>query len=147
MAFSCSEFFIALLSNIKSLLDTYFDNKKILGYQNHLFIRDGFSFIALVFPLFYSIWNGLWVLTIILIIYFFGLTYLITYFESFNSIIFLIILIPHIIFSYEARELKGNNLIKKGWRKVGLVVAKNIVEAELKFYSSRNNINLNKEPK
>ncbi|MAR79381.1 MAG: hypothetical protein CMM18_04025 [Rhodospirillaceae bacterium] len=111
-----------------------FQNPNVLSDDDHIFLKEGFSLFALFFPLFFSIYNGLWKTSIFLLVYFLLLIFLYNYYKTLNPIIFLIILIPHIIFAFEAREFIKNNLIKKGWRKVGLIRGSNLEEAEIKFY-------------
>ncbi len=111
-----------------------FQNPNVLSEDDHIFLKEGFSLFALFFPLFFSIYNGLWKISIFLLVYFLLLIFLYNYYKTLNPIIFLIIVIPHIIFSFEAREFIKNNLIKKGWRKVGLIRGSNLEEAEIKFY-------------
>ncbi|PPR79724.1 MAG: hypothetical protein CFH01_00215 [Alphaproteobacteria bacterium MarineAlpha2_Bin1] len=117
-----------------------FENPNVLSQDIHIFHKEGFSFFALILPLLFSIFNGLWMVSAFLILYFFILFSILVYFENFNSIIFIIILFPHIIFSFEARDLRKKSLIKKGWRKVGFVMGRNESEAEMRFYNFKNKI-------
>ncbi|MBL42988.1 MAG: hypothetical protein CMM49_10055 [Rhodospirillaceae bacterium] len=122
-----------------------FENPNVLSQDIHIFHREGFSFFALIFPLLFSIFNGLWIVSIYIILYFFILIYLFIFFESLNSIIFIFILFPHIMFSFEARDFQKNSLIKKGWRNIGFVMGRNQLEAEIRFYDLSNQITINKE--
>ena len=121
-----------------------FQNPNVLSQDDHIFLKEGFSLFALFFPLFFSIYNGLWKISVFFILYFYLIFFLYDYFKIFNPIIFIFILIPHIIFSFEAREFVKNSLINKGWRKVGLIRGSNLTEAEIKFYNLKN-INLGEE--
>ena len=119
------------------------ENPNVLSNDTHIFHREGFSFFALIFPLFFSIFNGLWMLSIFVSFYLLILIFLFNYFENLHQITFIFFLFPHIIFSFEARNFKKNILLKKGWRKVGFIMGKNLIDAEIRFYNSNISIKNN----
>tara|TARA_B100001741_G_C16187555_1_gene429794 strand:- start:32 stop:412 length:381 start_codon:yes stop_codon:yes gene_type:complete len=119
-----------------------FQNPDVLSEDDYIFLKEGLSLFALFLPLFFSIYNGLWKTSIFLLVYFSIIISLYDYFKILNPIIFMFILTPHIIFSFEAREFVKKSLIKKGWRNLGLVCGSNIAEAEIKFYNIKNSTNI-----
>ncbi len=124
---------------------TVYENPDVLSINDFVFVKNGFSIFALIFPILYSIWNGLWKASLIFFLYYLILFYLFYRFDFLGPIIFILFFMGHMVFSFEAKEFKQNKLINKGWRKAGFVSGNNITDAEIKFYSLQFKLKTNKD--
>ncbi len=100
------------------------------------FIRDGFSWAALLIPVLWLLWNRMWLVF---------LGYLAIALALETGAYFVPGLAPGIVatcfgilFAFEANELRRWSLERKGWRFAGVVAGSNRDECETRFFSAWN---------
>ncbi|MEP3278633.1 MAG: DUF2628 domain-containing protein [Stappiaceae bacterium] len=103
---------------------------------NVTFIRDGFSWGALLIPILWILWNRMWWV-------FLGYLAIAVALET--GAYFIPGLAPGIVatcfgllFAFEANELKRWSLERKGWHFAGVVAGSNLDECEARFFSTWN---------
>ncbi len=100
--------------------------------RNIKFVKDGFSWWAMLFPLFWSLYNRMWlvflgclaaIVALAFIAEVFGVTY-----GGFLAVM------ATLFFAMEAGLLKSRSLRRKNWQTVGFITASNLDEAEIRFF-------------
>ncbi|WP_310621768.1 DUF2628 domain-containing protein [Flexibacterium corallicola] len=108
------------------------------------FIRDGFHWLALLFPLLWMLFNRMWLIFIISIA---GLIIMQTALSAFPVMPSVIIVALFSIFiALEAGALKAWSLKRKNWSVIDIVSGSNLEEAEARFFSRwANSPDINRE--
>lgn len=96
------------------------------------FVKDGFSWWAMLFPLFWSLYNRMW---LVFLGYLAAVIVLIFVAEVFGSTAggFMTVLAT-LFFALEAGFLKNWSLRRKNWRTVSFIAAATQEEAEIRFF-------------
>ncbi|MTI17859.1 DUF2628 domain-containing protein [Rhodobacteraceae bacterium RKSG542] len=96
------------------------------------FVRDGFYWLALFFPLLWLLFNRMWLVFLGYLAAYGVVAALSAGFGP--TLSWIILALFSILFAWEAGALKGWTLQKRGWQVVGLVNAANLTEAETRFF-------------
>ncbi|MEP3524309.1 MAG: DUF2628 domain-containing protein [Hyphomicrobiales bacterium] len=101
------------------------------------FIRDCFLFSALIFPAVWLLWHRLWISFVVFILL---MTSFIFIADIINPalVVFLNALVG-LYLGFEGANLKAIKLKNSGWHEVGVVIANDEEEAEMRFFSKRAN--------
>lgn len=102
--------------------------------ENAVFVRDGFSWLALFFPVLWLLFNRLWLLTILYIAIAVGL-------EIAASVIGgpvpgVLSVAFTVLFAFEANALKRWALVQRGYAFAGIVSGRGRIECERRFFQS-----------
>lgn len=96
------------------------------------FVKDGFSWWAMLFPLLWSLYNRMW---LVFLGYLAAIVALVFVAEAFGSTTGgFITVLATLFFALEAGFLKSWSLQRKNWQTVGFVNASNLDEAEIRFF-------------
>ncbi len=96
------------------------------------FIKDGFSWWAMLFPLLWSLYNRMWLVFLGYLAAIIGLVFIAEVFGATTGG-FLTVLAT-LFFALEAGFLKSWSLRRKDWQIVDFVNASNLDEAEIRFF-------------
>ena len=109
-----------------------FDRLKHAAVRDIAFVKDGFSWWAMLFPLFWSLFNRMWLVSLAYLSVIVALT-LIT--EAFGaSTGGILSILATAFFALEAGHLRSWSLQRKNWQTAGIVAADNLQEAEIRFF-------------
>ena len=104
------------------------------GAERVVFLRDRFSWSALVLGPLWLLWNRLW----LGFAFWLGAVALIgaavTALQLDSFIAALALAVPSLILAFEAAQLRQQRLLASGFREVGVVVAEDIESAERRFF-------------
>lgn len=108
------------------------DHLKDEDTHNIRFVKDGFSWWALLFPLLWTLYNRMW---LVFLGYLIAVVALVFFADVFGSATggFLTVLAT-LFFAMEAGFLKSWSLQHKKWRTAGVVNASTLDEAEIRFF-------------
>lgn len=109
--------------------------EKTISGENIRLIPDGFSFLALIFPFIWLFWHRLWLalgVYLVLVSLFVVMSDWINPFLGFflNSLVGLYI-------GFEGNNWRTSKLVYNGWEEVDVILASNVLEAELRFFDRR----------
>lgn len=110
--------------------------KKAAG-EDVRFIRDGFSFLALVFPTIWLLWQRLWIAFALFVMLMAAFVFIA---DKISPL--LVVLLNALVGLYlglEGTNLKSLKLKNKGWQEVDVIIANDEEEAEVRFFSKRMN--------
>lgn len=100
--------------------------------EQMVFVKDGFSFAALLFPFIWLIWHRMWLPLLGYLAY---LIVISTVEFSFGQTVSAVIVVAvAILFALEANNLRRWSLAAKGWTTIGEAVGRNREEAEFLYF-------------
>ncbi len=108
------------------------DHLKDKDTHNIKFVKDGFSWWALLFPLLWMLYNRMWLAFLGYLVAVIVLVFLANVFGSTTG--GLLTVLATLFFAMEAGFLKSWSLRRKNWLTVGFVNASNLDEAEIRFF-------------
>ncbi|WP_108663842.1 DUF2628 domain-containing protein [Acuticoccus kandeliae] len=100
------------------------------------FVRDGFAWLAMLFPLFWMLANRMWVVFLAALVVSGGIVALVSYTLGPDVAIVASIGLA-IWFGFEARALKRWSMTRKGWILSGVVEGRRFRNAERRYFSAR----------
>lgn len=103
------------------------------GPDHTVFVKEGFSGMAFVFSVLWALWHRMWVVAAILLIVFAALSIATHALSMQDGIVSILNLGISLVFGHEAQDLRAKSLRRAGYREAGLVMAKDLEEAELKY--------------
>lgn len=98
------------------------------------FVRDGFSWGALLFTVVWPLYHGLWLVFVIVLALsaLLGAAMSVADFSDFGRSA--VWLAAALIFSFEANDLRHWTLRRRGWRDVGVAAGRTLSDAEHRFF-------------
>ena len=103
--------------------------------RNVELIRDGFSFLVLLFPALWLLWNRVWFGFAIYVV--FLLTFVLAS-ELINPLIgFFLNSLLGFYLAFEGTNWRAKKYLKNGWQEVDVVLAGNYEEAEMRAFANR----------
>ena len=97
------------------------------------FVRDGFSWLAAIFPVIHAIVNGLFVdALILLVVRALGFAFLATH-QTF-SVGFILLAASSLIYGFEAKRRLAEHLARRGWKTERIITAASLADAEAIHY-------------
>ena len=109
--------------------------RTVEGAERVVFLREKFSWPALLFGPFWLAWHRLWLALVLWIIAFFALGVLMASLKFSDSMMFVAFLVPSLIVAFEATAIRRRKLLRKGMRDAGVVIAPDIEIAERRFFT------------
>lgn len=106
------------------------------GAESARFIPDGFSFFALVTPVFFMLYHRLWVYAVLLVILEALIGLAIGYGGGSDTAAALLILSLSVLIALESGQIRARYLMALGWQLDGVVVADHIDDAEALYFSA-----------
>ena len=103
--------------------------------RNVELIRDGFSFLVLLFPALWLLWNRVWFGFAIYVV--FLLTFVLAS-ELINPLIgFFLNSLLGLYLAFEGTNWRAKKYLRNGWQEVDVVLASNYEEAEMRAFANR----------
>lgn len=100
------------------------------------FVRDGFHFWAFLLGPVWMIWRGLWLVTLLYVVFWLALGIMLNALQVSGLVIFLIGSLIALLVGFEASTLCRWTLRRRGWRETAAVVGDDLESAERRFFSS-----------
>lgn len=100
------------------------------------FIKDGFHWMAALFPVFWLPIKGLWLELVVFLV---GMGVIIGVLEAVgvnNQVVSALALIVQILIGFEATNIQGAALERRGWRPAGSVAGRSREECEVRFLAA-----------
>jgi len=101
--------------------------------EKFLFVKDGFSWPALFFPVLWILWHRMW-LTLVYTIVFVLVVAWIGRLGG-DNLATTVAILGGILFALEANNIRRLSLEHRGWREVGAASGRNYDEAETRFFT------------
>ena len=99
------------------------------------FVKDGFNWVALIVPLFWLLFQRMWIELIVLLVLIAGLQWVFGASEPGQQAAGLVTLALTVLFAFEANDLRGWALQRRGYRFVGTASGRGRAEAERSFFT------------
>ena len=97
------------------------------------FVRDGFSWLAAIFPVIHAIVHGLFVdVLVLLVVRAFGFAFLAAH-ETFG-VGFILLAASSLIYGFEAKGRLAEHLARRGWKTERVITAQSLADAEAIHY-------------
>jgi|ERR687897_1941539 hypothetical protein len=104
--------------------------------ERFAFVRDGFSFWAFLITPIWMLWHRLWLVLLIYLGFSAVLHAALWAVGASGSVRAFVTLLLALLIGVEAGSLRRWTLRRRGWRELGVVVARNQDEAERRFFDS-----------
>jgi hypothetical protein len=101
-----------------------------------VFVRDGFRWMAAIFPALWLLLKGLWLEFVVFIGAVVALTWGLEALGAAPTVGGIILLILQIVLGYEASAIEGAALERRGWRLSATMVGRDLTECERNFFQS-----------
>ncbi len=98
-----------------------------------VFVKEGFSFWALIVPALWFLLNGVWRGLILYLVLSIALVVALTSLGASDEVLFWSGLVLNLIFAFEARDIHRDTLEHRGYVLRGVVSGRNLEEAERRF--------------
>lgn len=105
------------------------------GTERVVFLREKFSWPALLFGPFWLAWHCLWLGLLLWFIAFFALGILMLSLGFSGSMMFAAYVVPSLIVAFEATAIRRRKFLRKGLRDAGVVIAEDLEIAERRFFA------------
>lgn len=101
--------------------------------ERFVFVKDGFSWPALLIPLLWMLWHRLWLVLIVYIAFGFTVAGIDRYVDE--TLALLVGIAGALILGLEGNNLRRMALRARRWRDVGESFGRNLSEAEIRFFA------------
>ena len=98
------------------------------------FVREGFSWVALLVPLVWLLYHRMWIEFVVLILVYVGLQLAFGGDAQGQALTAWAVLAISVLFAFEANDLRTASLERRGYRLAGVVSGRDRVEAERAFF-------------
>jgi len=99
------------------------------------FVREGFSWGAFVFSVFWALWNRLWIVALLIAGALAALALAEEFLEPGLVLAHAISLAVSVWIGFEANDWRRESLKRRGYAEAGIVAATSLAEAEFRFFS------------
>jgi hypothetical protein len=100
------------------------------------FVKDGFNWVALIVPVFWLLFQRMWIELVVLLVLIAGLQWVFGAGEPGQQVAGLVTLALTVLFAFEANDLRGWALQRRGYRFAGTAVGRDRAEAERIFFTA-----------
>lgn len=104
------------------------------GDQDLIFIKDGFCWPALVLPFIWPVWRGLWLVGLSVIVLLIAVSVVVQAGWLAPLTGSAIEVVVALIMGFEGNNLRRWTKSRRGWREVGMVSGRRLVDAERAFF-------------
>jgi hypothetical protein len=111
-----------------------------------VFVRDKFSWPALLFTPLWLLWHRLWLAFVIFLAVEILLSVALYYFGLQDTAADFVLLLPPLVVAFEAAQLKAFRLIRRGYREVDAVLAEDLESAERRYFERRKVAPVRRDP-
>jgi hypothetical protein len=99
------------------------------------FVREGFSWVALLVPLVWLLYHRMWIEFVVLILVYVGLQLAFGGDAQGQALTAWAVLAISVLFAFEANDLRTASLERRGYRLAGVVSGRDRVDAERAFFT------------
>jgi hypothetical protein len=99
------------------------------------FVKEGFAWFALIMPALWLFYHRMWIELIVFLAVFVGLQFAFGFDELGQALFSWVALAITILFAFEANDLRGTNLQRRGYRFAGIVTGRGQSDAERSFFT------------
>jgi len=100
------------------------------------FVKDGFNWVALIVPVFWLLFQRMWIEFIAVLVIIAGMQWAFGPGEAGRQVAGLVTLALTVLFAFEANNLRGWALQRRGYRFVGTASGRDRAEAERSFFTA-----------
>jgi hypothetical protein len=104
--------------------------------ERFVFVRDGFSFWAFLFSWLWMLWHRMWLVLVIYVVVAVGLETALSRAGVSAAVIGGVAFLMSLLVGVEAGTLRRFTLARGGWKNVGVVSARDLEEAERRFFDT-----------
>ena len=101
-----------------------------------VFLREKFSWAALVFGPLWLLWHALWLGLVLWLVMFCALAAAVVTLGLSRSLIAVAIFLPSLLLAFEVTALRRHKLLRQGMRDAGVVIAEDGEIAERRFFAA-----------
>jgi Protein of unknown function (DUF2628) len=101
-----------------------------------VFVRDGFHWLAAIFPAVWLLVKGLWLEFIFFVVGVVLLSWALEAIGVASAIVGAVLIVLQIMIGFEAGTIQGASLDRRGWRLAGTTVGRDQAECERNFFAS-----------
>lgn len=101
-----------------------------------VFVKEGFNWVALIVPAFWLLFQRMWLELLVLLVLVTGLQWVLGPEEAGQRVAGLITLGLTVLFAFEANDLRGWALRRRGYRFAAVATGRDRDEAERSFFST-----------
>ena len=99
------------------------------------FVKDGFSWLALIFPMLWMLYYRMWIEFAVVMAVMFGLEWAFGAYPDGMQVAGWMSLAITVLFAFEANDLRGAMLERRGYRFTGVAMGRDRQEAERSFFT------------
>ena len=103
-----------------------------LAAERFAFVKDGFSWPALLMPILWILWHRMWLTLMGFVIFVLLLAW--TERLTGEDVATVVAVLGTLLFALEANNIRRLSLARRGWREVGGAVGRDLEEAEIRFF-------------
>ncbi|MDB5545793.1 MAG: hypothetical protein JWO64_2942 [Hyphomicrobiales bacterium] len=118
----------------------------LASLERVVFVRDGFSWAALIFGPLWLLWNRLWLALVVWLALEGALVIWNAFAPPTHSVTAVLQLLMHLALGFEASQLRRGALARRRFQDVGLVQGRRLMEAERAFFLEAINSSSNAHP-
>ena len=101
-----------------------------------VFVRDGFHWLAALFPMIWLPVKGLWLGLVVFLVGIGVFTWALEALGVHDGLVSALIVIVQIVIGFEASNIQGAALERRSWRMAGAIVGRNREECEVRFLAT-----------
>ncbi len=106
------------------------------GGDDVVFVLDGFSWVALIVPPLWALFRSLWAVAAGVIIAALAIAAAAQWAGAPERVTAIVSFAAALLFAYEANDLRRWTLRRRGFRDVGIVMGRNLADAEQRFFEA-----------
>ena len=100
------------------------------------FVREGFSWLALLLPLVWFLAHRMWLVSLIYVVGMVALNLLLLITAPDDFVLWTMVIAIHVMIGYLANDLRRWTLARRGFRTLAVVMADTALKAEHRFFSA-----------
>jgi hypothetical protein len=116
-------------------LYTVHQNPDPLSGDDLVFVKEGFCWPALFFPLLWPLWHRLWLVALLVLAASLALEAVTVELGWPDATVGVLTLAGAVLFAAEANDLRRWTLRRRGWRELAVASGRGLAEAERRFFA------------
>ncbi len=116
-------------------LYTVHQNPDPLSGNDLVFVKEGFCWPALLFPLLWPLWHRLWLVTLLVLVASGVIDAVTMELDWPETMVGVLTLALVVLYAAEANDLRRWTLRRGGWRELGVASGRTLADAEQRFFT------------
>lgn len=100
------------------------------------FVKEGFAWFALIVPAFWMLYHRMWIELIVFLALLAGLQFAFGFDRLGQELFSWVALAITVLFAFEANDLRGANIQRRGYRFAGIATGRDQSDAERRFFTA-----------